>query len=123
MAEGSEQNGLDVPVLHEHLLGEAFEHGPLGVIVFDESGNFLAANRRAAEVSGFGRGELLELGSFGLCRGPEVGDRLREVVSGERTDGCADLHCKDGTVKEVTYRLGPTRVSGLPFFVGVFWES
>lgn len=45
------------------------------------------------------------------------------MASGALRHGTERVRCKDGTVKEVVFRLGATTVSGLPFFVGVFWEA
>jgi PAS domain S-box-containing protein len=120
-ASGTEP-GLDVGELQETLLGQALEHAPLGAIVLDERGNFLAANRRATEVCGYGRRELLALGTPGLCADSDAHERLRAMAAGDLMTGSAEIRCKDGTVKQVDYRVGSTRVGGLPFFVGVFWE-
>jgi PAS domain S-box-containing protein len=122
MTDSGEGTGVDVPELQEHLLGEAFEHAPLGVIVLDESGHFLAANKAAAELCGYTRNELLELGSFGLAVDTGIDERLQQVAAGTLRRGSGRMRCKDGAAMEVEYVLGPTRVSGLPFFVGVFWE-
>src|SRR3712207_4666729 len=110
MTDG-EGTGLDVPELQEHLLGEAFEHGPLPVIVLDEAGHFLAANRAAAALCGYTRNELLELGSFGLAIDPGIGDRLQQLAAGSLRRASGRMRCKDGSAKEVDYVLGPTRVS------------
>ncbi len=121
--EPEDNSGFDVPELQETLLGQAFEHGPVGVIVLDERGRFLAANRRAIEVCGYTRAELLALGSFGLCADPGIEDRLAAMAAGELTKGVERLRCRDGSVKQVEFRLGATTVSGLPFFVVLFWEA
>ncbi len=121
--EVGESAGFDVPELQETLLGQAFEHGPVGAVVLDERGTFLAANRRATELCGYSRAEFLALGSAGLCLDPGVDERLAAMASGSLSHGTERVRCKDGTVKEVVFRLGATTVSGLPFFVGVFWEA
>ena len=115
--------GLDVPELQETLLGQVFEHGPVAVAVLDERGTFLAANRRAMELCGYSRAEFLELGSSRLCVDAGTEARLAAMASGELTHGVEQIRCKDGTTKEISFRLGATTVSGLPFFVGVFWET
>lgn len=118
------RNGaFDVPELQETLLGQAFEHGPVGAIVLDERGNFLAANRRATELCGYSRAELLELGSAGVSAEPGIEERLAAMASGALTRGTERIRCKDGSVKEFTFHVGETTVSGLPFFVLMFWEG
>ena len=120
----SAQNGaFDVPELQETLLGQASEFGPVGVIVLDERGSFLAANRRASELSGYSRAELLTLGSVGVCAEPGIEERLAAMASGALTRGTERIRCRDGSVKEFAFRAGETTVSGLPFFVVMFWEA
>jgi PAS domain S-box-containing protein len=117
------QAGFADAELQERLLGEAFEHAPVATVVLDEHGRFLAANRAACDLTGYTREELLALGTAGLAVASEIEDRLREIAAGERTVGREELRRKDGTVVEVVYRTGETRVSGLPFYVAVFWRD
>ncbi len=122
--ERSQANGaFDVPELQETLLGQASEYGPVGVIVLDEGGSFLAVNRRACELTGYSRAELLALGSPGLCADPGLEERLAAMASGTLTRGAERIRCSDGSVKEFAFRVGETTVSGLPFFVVLFWDG
>jgi PAS domain S-box-containing protein len=107
--------------LQERLLGEAFEHAPVATIVLDEHGQFIAANRAACELTGYPRQELLALGSAGLAAESGNAERLAEMAAGLLTEGRSKLRHKDGGAVEVAYRIGETRVSGLPFYVSVFW--
>ena len=50
----------EADAVQETLLGEALEHAPVGAIVLDETGRFLAANRVACRMTGYSRGELLD---------------------------------------------------------------
>jgi PAS domain S-box-containing protein len=109
--------------LQERLLGEAFEHGPVATIVFDEQGRFIAANRAACDLTGYARDELLARGTAGLAVETGIEKRLREMAAGGRTVGREQVRRKDGAVVEVDYRIGETRVSGLPFYVAVFWRD
>jgi PAS domain S-box-containing protein len=123
-ADGLEQNGtFDVPELQETLLGQALEYGPVGVIVLDERGSFLAANRRAGELCGYSRAELLELGASGVCAEPGLEERLAAMASGALTRGSERIRCKNGSVRDFAFRTGATTVSGLPFFVVMFWDG
>ena len=118
---GSSNRAL--PELQETLLGQALEHARVAAIVLDEEGRFLAANEEAAALTGYPREELLELGSRGLAADEGVAERLDGVARGSLTRGSGRIRCRDGTVKDVSYRIESTRVSGLPYFVGVFWEE
>ena len=109
--------------VQETLLGEALEHGPVGALVFDETGTFLAANRMACELTGYEREELLTKRSPDLAADPAVVPaRLREIASGRLEHGVGKLRRKDGEIRDVQYRGGATRSGGLPYFVFVFWE-
>ena len=116
------ESGRAVPELQETLLGQAFEHGQLAAIVLDEEGTVLAANLRATEISGYPRAELLGLGCAGLDAELGTEERLQAMAEGTVTAGRTELRCADGARKAVEYRLGPTKVGGLPFFLAVFWE-
>jgi PAS domain S-box-containing protein len=109
--------------VQETLLGEALEHAPVGAIVLDEEGRYVAANRMACELSGYCREELLEVGARGLAVNPDaVPDVMASMASGKLDAGTASLKRKDGSVIECEYRVGETRSGGLPFFVLVFWQ-
>jgi PAS domain S-box-containing protein len=114
----------DSDAVQETLLGEALEHGPVGAIVLDEAGRYLATNRKACELSGYSREELLRGGSGTLSTDPDgVPNRLRELAAGRLKHGVVDIRRKDGTLKTIEFRAGATRSGGLPYFVVVFWEA
>ena len=118
---GPVQDELDA--VQETLLGEALEHGPVGALVLDEHGTFLAANRMACQLVGYEREELLTKVSIDLAADPSVVPaRLREMASGRLEQGIGQLRRKDGELFDVQYRVGATRSGGLPYFVFVFWQ-
>ncbi len=109
--------------LQETLLGEALEHAPVGALVLDEDGHYLAANRMACRLTGYAREELLSLRPTDLAVDPaNVAGTLRSMARGELDHGEARIRCKDGKCVSVEYRVGATRSGGLPFYVLVFWE-
>jgi PAS domain S-box-containing protein len=111
-------------LVQETLLGEAIEHAPVGAIVLDEDGRYLAANRLACELSGYTRDELLAGGAQALTPTPErMSETLDRMASGELQGGVAEMVCKDGTSVTCEFRVGATRSGGLPFHVLVFWET
>jgi PAS domain S-box-containing protein len=113
----------EIDAVQETLLGEALEHAPVGALVLDEQGRYLAANRMACELTGYTRTELLCLTSADLAVEPaKVPGKLEAMASGELQQGSAGLRCKDGSVATMDYRVGATRSGGLPYFVLVFWE-
>jgi PAS domain S-box-containing protein len=111
-------------LVQETLLGEALEHAPVGAIVLDERGEYLAANRLACDLSGYTREELLEGGAKALALDPDnVPRTMSRMASGDLRGGVARLKHKDGTAVTCEYRVGATRSGGLPFYVVVFWET
>lgn len=46
-------------ILQETLLGEAFDNFDGAIFVADERGRYVAVNRRACELTGYSRDELL----------------------------------------------------------------
>jgi PAS domain S-box-containing protein len=111
-------------LVQETLLGEALEHAPVGAIVLDENGSYLAANRLACELSGYSREELLEGGARALALDPDrVPGTMRRMASGDLHGGIGRMKRKDGTAVTCEYRVGETRSGGLPFYVVVFWEQ
>jgi PAS domain S-box-containing protein len=114
---------LQQDLVQETLLGEALEHGPVGAIVLDEEGRYLAANRLACKLSGYTREELLAGGAAALAVDPaRLKPTMDLMASGDLHSGVAELKRKDGTVVCCEYRVGETRSGGMPFFVVVFWE-
>ena len=110
-------------LVQETLLGEALEHAPVGAIVLDEEGTYLAANRLACELSGYSREELLAGGASMLALdAASVPNTMARMASGDLHGGVAQMRHKDGSVITCEYRVGATRSGGLPFFVVVFWE-
>ena len=113
----------EVDVLQETLLGEALEHAPVGALVLDENGRYLAANRMACRLTGYSRDELLALSPQDLAADPKgVSRTLRAMAEGRLEHGFGRIRCKDGRCVSLEYRAGATRSGGLPFYVLVFWE-
>src|SRR5215210_6305492 len=111
-------------LVQETLLGEALEHAPVGAIVLDERGAYLAANRLACDLSGYAREELLEGGAQVLAFDEGgVPNTMAQMASGHLQGGVAEMKRKDGTGLTCEYRVGATRSGGLPFYVIVFWET
>jgi PAS domain S-box-containing protein len=113
----------DADIVQETFLGEALEHAPIGAIVLDEAGRYLAANRMACRLTGYEREELLERSPTDLAAEPEkVRGKLEEMAKGGLSHGKTGLRRADGSLIQVEYRVGATRSGGLPYFVLVFWE-
>jgi PAS domain S-box-containing protein len=112
----------ETDAVQETLLGEALEHAPVGALVLDEIGRYLAANRMACRLTGYPREELLEKSPSELDADPaKVPAWLQEMATGRLEHGTARIRRKEGSVVDVAYRVGATRSGGLPHYVFVFW--
>ena len=114
----------EADVVQETFLGEALEHAPVGALVLDETGRYLAANRMACRMTGYSRQELLERGARDLDADPtRVLATLQGIASGRLEHGTTHLRRHDGALLPVEFRVGATRSGGLPYFVLVFWGT
>ena len=138
------------PLLQITLLGEAVEHAPVGVFVFDDRGEYVAVNRFGCELLGYQREAVL--GSQ-QRRGPADGDlhplgghELREAVLGSRIgafaadppealrsyravvdagfpEGVTHVRRADGTVAALRFRARETAIGGMTFYIGIAWAA
>src|SRR4029453_641630 len=89
------QVGTEPDAVQETLLGEALEHAPVGAIVLDEEGRYLAANREACRLTGYTREELLQRGPADLAADASVvSSRLREDEAGTLRDAATAVQTR-----------------------------
>lgn len=101
------------------LLGEAVDTGPALVFVADDEGRYVAVNRRACEVLGYEREELLELGVTDVAVAADAPDLYRALRRRGEAAGTTMLRGKDGSLHPFTYRATETTTAGMPFWVSV----
>jgi PAS domain S-box-containing protein len=111
-------------LIHSALVGEALEHGPVAVFVFDDEGRYLSVNAFACELLGYERSELLarcvgELSALPQEHALESYERAVKTAAESRT---AVRHA-DGSVIHLWFRARATRVAGMPVYVGVAWPA
>ena len=104
------------PLIQAALLGEAVDNGPTPVFVADEDRRYVAVNRRACELVGYTREELLELRVDDVASGIPG---WHEMLENGLFEGIAELRRKDGSVVRFTYRAGETVVAGMSVYVSV----
>ena len=104
------------------LLGEAIEHGPVAVVVFDEDGRYVAVNQFACDLLGYTGAELLQmrLGDLAVDR-DEAWTQYEQVATRARPGSVTRARRKDGSVVELEFRGAPATVAGMRLYVGVAW--
>jgi PAS domain S-box-containing protein len=106
-------------LLHEALLGEAAESAFFAITVYDDDGRLVAANRRASELLGYSREELL---AFDVGAYTEGGFDRSRLFTQEMREGVRLVRRKDGTQVPVAFVVAPSRLAGLPYFVAAWWQ-
>jgi PAS domain S-box-containing protein len=106
-------------LLHEALLGEAAESAFFAITVYDDDGRLVAVNRRASELLGYPRDELL---SYDVGAYTEGGFDRSRLFTQEMREGVRLVKRKDGSQVPVAFVVAPSRLAGLPYFVAVWWE-
>ena len=106
------------------LLGEAVEHAPVGIYVFDDEGRYVAVNVYACELLGYAREELLELriGELAVSKHDAMREYQR-VMGGEEADGMTRARRKDGSVVDLRFRARETTIAGMRFYIGIAWRD
>lgn len=106
-------------LLHEALLGEAAESAFFAITVYDDDGRMVAVNRRAAELLGHSREELLayDVGAF-----TEGGFDRTRLFTQEMREGVRLVQRKDGSRVPAAFVVAPATLAGLPYFVAVWWQ-
>ena len=82
------------------LLGEAAENAPLGIFVADDEMGYVAVNRRACELLGYEREELLSLTIADVSPVPPSPQRYGEMIARGELTGKSRLLRKDGSEVE-----------------------
>jgi PAS domain S-box-containing protein len=106
-------------ILQETLLGEVFDNLDAGVFVADEQGRYVAVNRRACELTGYTREELLGKTVHDIA--VDTSD-YTPAISGRKDVGTVALRRKDGTHVQVEWRVATTTIAGMEFYVGFNWR-
>jgi PAS domain S-box-containing protein len=106
------------------LVGEALEHGPVAVFVFDEEGRYLAVNGFACELLGYERDDLLKRAVGELSAYPQ-GQAIEAYLAALKAgrEGTTEVRRGDGTILRLRFRASASKVAGMPVFVGVAWPA
>jgi PAS domain S-box-containing protein len=100
------------------LLGEAAENAPIAVFVADDEMSFVAVNRRACDLLGYTRDELLALKVFEVSANPQSRELYAKMMLQGELSGTGSLMRKDRTEVAVEYWAYSTRVAQMTVYVG-----
>lgn len=116
--------GID-SMLHQTLLGDAWEHASVAAAIFADDGRYLACNRAFCALTGYTRGEITKMRvGVHLAADEKRNHKLfREIVGDRRTTGTGGLRRKDGSTVEVTFWAIDTQAAALPYYVVLYWEK
>lgn len=109
-------------LLMRTLLGEAVDEAHVGIVVYDDNGTYIAANRAMCKTLGYTLDELLKLKPSEVSARPAktVAKGLADVVARGSGAGTAKLRCKDGSIVEGRYVATRTRVARLDYYISIF---
>jgi PAS domain S-box-containing protein len=114
-----EHLSVAAPLVQIGLLGEAVDGAPVAVLVADETGRYVAANRFACSLLGYTREELLQLNVTDIAVGTDVAAHYQSFVAAGIQKGVLTARRKDGTTFEFRYRAGETTMAGMTYYVSV----
>jgi PAS domain S-box-containing protein len=111
-------------LLHQTLLGDAWENAEDAVVLFDDERQYIAFNEAWCRFTGYTRDEILALRAGGsLAVGAEDRSRFDEVLREQHGVGSATIRRKDGATIRVGYRVVATKVALLPYFIALVWRE
>jgi PAS domain S-box-containing protein len=110
-------------MVHQTLLGDAWDNARIAVAVFDDDRNYIAFNTAFCELTGYTRAELAALRrAIELVADDASRHALTKVIRDGEEAGSVNLRRKDGTVVPVAFWAQETTVAGLPYYISLVWE-
>ena len=113
------------PMIHQTLLGDAWEHARVAAAVFSDDGRYIACNQAFCRLTGYSRAEIarMRVGVDLAVEQRQNAKLFEEIVAVKRTSGTGGLRRKDGTALTVNFWAIETRVAGLPYFIVLYWDA
>jgi PAS domain S-box-containing protein len=123
---GAPPAGADIDaLLHQTLLGDAWDHAAVAAAVFSDDGRYIACNEAFCGLTGYDRDEVgrLRVGVDLAADEQQNAKLFGEIVAGRRTVGTAGLRRKDGSEVAVSFWAIATRAATLPYYVVLYWPA
>ena len=110
-------------VVHGTLFGEALVHARVAALLADERGQYVAANDRACELTGYDRGTLTGFRAGQLAADEPSREIYAQITTGKKMRGIKVVRCRDGSDVRCRYWAIPTLVARLPYVILLLWAA
>jgi len=110
-------------MVHQALLGDAWEHADVAVAIFADDQRYVACNEAFCRLTGHSRAEIVRMRVGVDLAVDEQAHRkvVGEIFASKRTTATVDLRRKDGSTVKVNLWAIETRTAGLPYFIVLHW--
>lgn len=111
-------------LINQTLVGEAWVHAELPMLVVDDDGHYVATNRSACTLTGYTRSELLELRAGNDLAGDEASKNIYRALQREqRMQGKKLVRRKDGSLVPCRYWGVRTTLGKMQYFILMLWAQ
>ena len=117
--EGRAASSRAIPEVLELLIGEGANEAEVGVFIFDDDGNYVAANQHGANLLGVTVAELLtrRAGDFTVGNPPPA-----DILPSSHRESVQMVRRADGEWIPTAFLVVPTTVSKMPFRIAIVWQ-
>lgn len=105
--------------VQQFLLGQAVDDGPALIFVADDQGRYAAVNRRACEVLGYTRAELLGKRVTDVAIAPDAPVLYEAMLQDRIASGLTPIRRKDGHLLSLRYSASQVKVAHMNFWVSI----
>jgi PAS domain S-box-containing protein len=112
-------------MVHQTLLGDAWDNAVVALAVFSDDGRYLACNVAFCRLTGYTREEITKM-RVGVDLAVDEARNTKlfeEIVTEKRVVGSGGLRRKDGEEITVNVWAIETRVANLPYYVVLYWDA
>jgi PAS domain S-box-containing protein len=110
-------------VLHGTLFGEALTNAQVAALLADERGQYVAANDRACELTGYDREALTGFRAGQLAADERSRQIYEHISTGKKMRGIKVVRRRDGHDVRCRYWAIPTLVARLPYVILLLWAA
>jgi len=115
-----------IDFLHQTLLGDAWDNAEVAAVVFDDDRRFITVNHAYCDLTGYSREEITQLrAGEDLVADEETKRAVDAIVAGKAMSRArrGTVRRRDGGLVEIEWVTIRTKVSSLPYFIGLVWPT